>query len=116
MGFLYDFGDGWVMNILTLDYVEPYYDDSGKRGDKSYKLGFHFNGEKCFTSSFRTEKDRNQCLDEILAFVPTIKIQHDYSAGCIVPNGTLLSADTLPKEDVRADAYSIPAVQSLFNK
>jgi hypothetical protein len=115
MGFLYDFGDGWVVNLMQLEYFSPYEDENAKDG-KKYKLEFSFSGRGCFTSSFKTKEAREKCIDEILAFVPTIKIQHDYSAGCIVPNGTVLSTDTLPKEDVRADAYSLPAVQSLFNK
>ena len=115
MGFLYDFGDGWVVNLLQLEFFSPYEDENAKDG-KKYKLEFNFSGKGCFTSSFKTKEAREKFIDEILAFVPTIKIQHDYSGGCIVPTDTGLSTDTLPKEDSRADAYSIPVAKSLFDK
>lgn len=115
MGFLYDFGDGWVVNLMQLDYFSPYEDESARDG-KKYKLEFNFSGKGCFTSSFKTKEARDKCINEILAFVPTIKIQHDYSVGCISPTDTVLGSTSLPKEDSRADAYSIPAVQSLFSK
>lgn len=118
MGFLYNCGDGWLINVLNLDFVKPYHVE----GDSHpYRLGYYFSGSQRFASNFDTERERNKAIADLLDFIPTLVVKQDESQSYTISlagsvTGSSIPAVTSIDELIgdRADEYTIPEAQSIF--
>ncbi len=126
MGFLYDLGDGWLINLLTLDYVKPYDYEGDDEEEKSrpYKLYFYFHNEKTITHSTKTKQNRDDLIKDLLSFVPALKIEGITKMEADQLNNKNIGIELLNQvcpaplygEPVKTDNYTIPVANSIINK